>query len=86
MEVCIKIKSIMLDFVFQRFNSDCALCCGCMVLCRSLLFLPKKPTPTSLLLGNMNNGHSVMIVATGDACLPLLLYLCAGHVVKILGT
>jgi hypothetical protein len=39
-----------------------------------------------LIAENMNNGHNVMSVATGDACLPLLLYLCAGHVVKILGT
>jgi hypothetical protein len=61
MELCIKIKSIVLDFVFQRFNSDCALCCGCMVLCRSLLFLPKKPTPTSLLLGKLKNAFTLLL-------------------------
>ncbi len=36
--------------------------------------------------GNMTNGHNVMSVATGDACLLKLLYIHTGHVVKILGT
>jgi hypothetical protein len=55
-------KEHSVGFCFsERFNSDCALYCGCMVLCRSLLFLPKKPTPTSLLLGKLKNTFTLLL-------------------------